>query len=197
MERARLRPAWSLSWLRGEPALYLNAEGPAGRVAGTVWPGAEPAFAGRLRDVDLSMLPLEDLGSPVMGRLDAELDIRAAAGGPIGEIRFEARDGSISLPQIPFGIPYQNAQGVAERGKSGSIVVHELELEGPMLSIDAQGNVATNRRPGGSSLDLEVKLLAHEPALREMLRPYGVRFDENGSARMHLSGPLSRPRIQY
>ena len=71
------------------------------------------------------------------------------------------------------------------------------EVEGPMLSIDAEGNVATSRRPGGSTLDLEVELLASEPALRDLLRPYGVRTDESGNARMRLTGPLSRPQVQF
>jgi hypothetical protein len=78
LERARMRPAWSFSWFRGQPALHLEMAGPAGRLAGTVWPTPGLAFAGRARAIQLSLLPLDHLADPlpVLGRLDAEIDLR-------------------------------------------------------------------------------------------------------------------------
>ena len=63
LERARVRPAWSFSWLRGQPALHLKLKGPAGRAAGTVRNGPDLGFAGRVRGVELSLLPLEHLAA--------------------------------------------------------------------------------------------------------------------------------------
>ena len=94
-----MRPAWSFSWLRGEPAFHLAMTGPAGTLAGTVWPASGLAFAGRARAIQLSLLPLDHLVEPlpVLGRVDAEIDLRTGPNGPTGEIRFEAWDGSIAL----------------------------------------------------------------------------------------------------
>ena len=195
LERARVRPAWSFSWLRGEPALHLEVEGPAGRAAGTVWQIPDLAFAGRVRGVELSLLPVDPLADPLplLGRLDAEIDLRAGPNGPTGSIRFETRDGSIALPQIPFGIPFQEVRGEIERAESGLIEVREFELSGPMLSATAQGSIGAGHRPEEGTLDLEGELVVVDPAVRQMVEPYGVRFDPDGVARFRVSGTLSRP----
>ncbi len=59
IERARLRPAWSLSWLRLEPAVHTRIEIPGG-VAEGIFTLAEPLdWQGRLQEVDLARLPVE------------------------------------------------------------------------------------------------------------------------------------------
>ncbi len=195
LEQARVRPAWSFSWLRGEPALRIQMRGPAGSLTGTVWPGLGPAFEGRARGVELSMLPLERLAGPppATGRVDAEIDIRTGPTGPVGELSFEAWDGAIALPQMPFGIPYQEAQGELERGESGSLSVREFELTGPMIAATAEGTVAGGRRPQDAALDLEVDLLVVDPGLRGMVQSYGIRLDPEGAAHLSISGTTSRP----
>jgi type II secretion system protein N len=197
LERARFRPAWSFSWLRGEPALRVHLSGPAGSVAGTLWPGLGPAFEGGLQGVQLSLLPLEQLADPfpALGRLDAEVEVRAGAEGPVGEIRFEAWDGSISLPQMPFGIPYQEAHGEIERSESGSVTVPEFELSGPMLSATVEGSIAASRRPEDGELDLEIDLVVVDPGVRNMFQPYGIQLDPDGAARLRVSGTVSRPLL--
>lgn len=198
LERARVRPAWSFSWLRGEPALYLEMTGPAGSAAGTLRQSPALAFDGRVRGVELSLLPLDRLADPVpiLGRLDAEIDLRTGPKGPIGSIRFESRDGSIALPELPFGIPFQEAHGAVERNESGFITVREFELSGPMLSATAQGSIAASRRSEESALDLEGELVVPDPAVRDMIRPYGLQFDTEGTARFQLSGTTSRPILR-
>jgi type II secretion system protein N len=195
LERARVRPAWSFSWLRGEPALHLQVEGPAGRAAGTVWQIPDLAFAGRVQGVELSLLPVDPLADPLplLGRLDARIDLSAGPSGPTGSIRFESWDGSIALPQIPFGIPFQELRGDVERAESGSIEVREFQLEGPMLSATAQGSIGASHGPEEGTLDLEGELVVVDPAVRQMVEPYGVRFDPDGTARFRISGTLSRP----
>jgi type II secretion system protein N len=198
LERARMRPAWSFSWLRGEPALHLEMAGPAGSLAGTVWPTPGLAFAGRARAIQLSLLPLDHLADPlpVLGRLDAEIDLRTGPKGPTGEIRFEAWDGSFALPQFPLGVSYEEAHGELERSESGSVTVREFELSGSMLSATAEGSIAASRRPEDGVLDLEVDLVVADPALRGMIEPYGIRFDPDGAAHLRVSGTVSRPLLQ-
>jgi type II secretion system protein N len=198
LERARVRPAWSFSWLRGEPALHVGMTGAAGSAVGTVWPIPGLAFAGRLRGVQLSLLPLDHLADPlpILGRLDAEIDLRTGPKGPIGSIRFESRDGSIALPNLPFGIPFQEARGHVERSESGFINVREFELNGPMLSATAQGSIAASRQPEEGALDLEGELVVPDPAVRDMVQPYGLRFDPQGAARFRISGTVSRPVLE-
>jgi type II secretion system protein N len=198
LERARMRPAWSFSWLRGEPAVYLDAKGPAGTLAGAVWPGPGPAFAGRARGIQLSLLPLDHLADPlpVLGTVDAEIDLRSGPNGPAGEIRFEAREGSLALPQLAFGIPFEEAHGELERSESGAVTVREFELSGPMLSAAVEGSIGPSRRPEDGVLDLEMDLSVADPGLRSMIQPYGVRFDPEGAAHLRVSGTVASPFLQ-
>jgi type II secretion system protein N len=198
LARARVRPAWSLSWLRGEPALHLKMTGPAGTLAGTVWPASGLAVSGRAREVELSLLPLDHLADPlpVLGRVDADFDLRTGPNGPTGELRFEAWDGSIALPQFPFGIPYEEIRGELERGESGSITVRAFMLDSPMVSATAEGSVGASHRPEDGTLDLEVDLVVADPALRDMIQPYGVRFDPAGNVRFRVSGTVAHPVLR-
>ncbi len=198
LERTRVRPAWSLSWLRGEPALHLETTGPAGSIDGSLWPSSGPSFAGQLRGVQLSRLPLDHLADPfpLLGSLDARVDLRSGPAGPTGEIRFEAREGSIALPTLPFDVPYQEAHGDIERSESGAFVVRQLEVTGPMISASAEGSVAANRRPELGALDLEVDLAVVDPGLQRMVQSYGIRLDADGTAHLQVSGTVSRPVLR-
>jgi type II secretion system protein N len=198
LERAEIRPAWSLSWMRGEPALHLDLTGPVGSATGTLWPGASLAFAGQLRGIDLALLPLDLLADPppVLGRVDAEIDLRQGSTGPIGSIRFVSSDGSIALPDLPFGIPFQQARGELRRSDSGAITVRGFELSGPMLAAGLEGSIAPSGRRDEGALDLQGELTAADPALRSMIQPYGFRFDSTGAARFRVSGTVSRPVLR-
>ena len=198
LERARVRPAWSFSWFRGEPALQVEMAGPVGSADGTVRPSPGLAFAGRVQQIELSLLPLDPRADPlpILGLLDAEIDLRTGPKGPTGSIRFESRDGSIALPQLPFGIPFEVARGAVERSESGFIHVREFELSGPMLSATAQGSIAASHRPEEGAVDLEGELVVPDPALRDMIRPYGLQFDPDGAAHFRISGTTSRPVLR-
>jgi type II secretion system protein N len=198
LERARMRPAWSLSWLWGEPAFHLDLAGPAGSIAGTTWRVPGLAFEGRARGIQLSLLPLDHLADPlpVLGRLDAEIDLRPGPNGPTGEIRFESWDGSVALPQLPFAFPFEEAHGELERSESGAVTVREFELSGPMFEVVAEGTVAASRQLEDAALDLEVDLVVVDPTLREMVQPFGIRLDPKGAGHFRLTGTVSRPVIQ-
>ena len=198
LERARMRPAWSLSWLWGEPAFHLDLTGPAGSIAGTVWRVPGLAFAGRARGIQLSLLPLDHLADPlpVLGRLHAEIDLRTGPNGPTGEIRFESWDGSVALPQLPFAFPFEEAHGELERSESGAVTVREFELTGPMFEVDAEGTVAASRRLEQAALDLEVDLVVVDPAFREIVQPFGIRLDPQGAGQFRVTGTVSRPVLR-
>lgn len=198
LDGVRLRPAWSLSWLRGRPAVHLDLRSGAGRLVGTAWPGAEPAFAGRAEDVALGELPLQlvDGPVPIEGRIDAEIDLSSGPNGPVGELRFESEQGSIALPQLPFAIPYETLQGVLEREPTGTLQVRSLALNGPMLSLQVAGSVAAGRRPEDSALDLTGDLQRVDPALHDVVRAFGIRLDSSGATALRISGTLGRPVLR-
>jgi type II secretion system protein N len=198
LEQAHLRPAWSLSWLRGRPAVHLDLRGSAGRIVGTAWPGDAFAFAGSAQGVALAELPV-DLGEgpvPIEGRLDAEIDVQSGPNGPEGKLRLESADGSIALPQLPFAIPYESLRGTLVREASGTLQVRALELSGPMLSLRVAGSIDASGRLEQSALNLEVDLQMVDPALHEMVRPYGVRLDPSGAASLRISGTFARPVLR-
>ena len=128
--------------------------------------------------------------------MDAEIDLRTGPNGPTGEIRFESWDGSVALPQLPFAFPFEEAHGELERSESGAVTVREFELTGPMFEVDAEGTVAASRRLGQAALDLEVDLVVVDPAVREMVQPFGIRLDPEGAGRFRLSGTVSRPVLR-
>jgi type II secretion system protein N len=198
LERARVRPAWSLSWLRGDPAIHLDVAGPVGSIAGTTTRVPGLNFEGRAREVDLSLLPVDHLADPlpVLGRLDAEIDLRPGPNGPIGEIRFESRDGSVALPQFPFAFPFEEAHGELERSESGAFAVREFAVSGPMFELVVEGSVAASRRVEEAGLDLEVDLVVVDANLREMVQPFGIQLDPKGAGQFRLEGTVSRPVIR-
>ena len=60
LDRVRLRPAWSLSWFRGEPSVYTELESALGQLSGAFRINHGGGFEGELRDVDLAALPFAD-----------------------------------------------------------------------------------------------------------------------------------------
>jgi hypothetical protein len=65
-----------------------------------------------------------------------------------------------------------------------------------MLSATAQGSIAAGRRPEEGALDLEGELVVPDPAVRDMVQPYGLRFDAEGTAHFQISGTPSRPVLR-
>lgn len=196
LERAAVRPAWSLAWLRGTPALYAELESPLGTVEGT-WV-SDGAWYGDVRALDLSAVPLEALwrGAGPEGRLDARVDLRWSESGPEGDVSFEAREGSLRLPDLPTALPYQRCRGVLVFGGESFVAVESFSLEGPLLSVKAKGTLGRAARFESSPLQLELELKATQPGIQSILRSAGLRLGRDGSARVRVTGTPSAPLLR-
>jgi type II secretion system protein N len=200
LTRVALRPAWSLSWLRGRPALHLDLRAPAGRLAGTVWPGEPAAFDGGVRELVLEQLPSELLaaaqGFAVTGRLDADVDLALAGGVLGGELSLDVREGALSAPGSPISIPFDRLE--AELGVEGgqTLRVASASLQGPMVEGSAVGQLGLAGDLEAAPLDVRLDLRIADPSLRGVLAPLGVRLDSEGRARLQLSGSLGSPIVR-
>ncbi len=199
IERARVRPAWSLSWLRGNPALALDVHSSLGRVKGTWWPGASGGFTGRASGVELAQLPPVLLGgpSPFEGRADAEIQLRLEGGAPRGSVAIEAGEGSLAGANIPMAIPYERLVGEAHLGDGGAIELRDVALEGPMVAATAGGTIGAAPSLALAPLDLDLELEVVDPNLRPVVaRGFGVRVDGDGLARLRITGSPTRPVVR-
>ncbi|MEE9609085.1 MAG: type II secretion system protein GspN [Myxococcota bacterium] len=195
LDYARLRPAWSLAWLRGQPVVHAEVAGPMGDGWGTV--GTDGRWKADLRDVDLARMPLGRLwpGSDLTGRADASLDLRRVEEGVQGALTFEARDGSLAAPGLPVAIPYDRLSGELEIGGDALVSVKAFQLEGPLVSAELSGSIGRARSFQAAPLRLQLRLTA-DPSLRAPLEQAGLRIGRDGSARLHISGTPSRPLVR-
>ena len=98
---------------RGAPALVIALRSPLGEVSGTAVGGSTPSFDGALHNVSLALLPLPGVisGTHLDGRLDAQVDLQMAEAGPQGTVHFDAKQGALTLPMLPIGIPFETLRG--------------------------------------------------------------------------------------
>jgi type II secretion system protein N len=201
LEAAALRPAWSLSWLRGRPALHVDLQGQAGEVSGTLWPGPPLAIAGRVRDLALEALPPDLLayaeGFALTGRLDADADLATGDGGALGgELELEVRDGSASAPGAPIAVPFERLTAALSLEDGGLLRVRSAALEGPMVEGSAEGQLGPAPDWTQAPMDLRLDLRVADPSLRGVLAPLGIRLDGEGKGRLRLHGTLSAPELR-
>jgi type II secretion system protein N len=198
LERARVRPAWSLSWLRGVPMVHLDLDGPSGNMEGTLRAGAEAAFVGELEGVDLGRLPLGAMlgESPLTGRLDAEIDLESQAGAWAGEVRFEAKDGSLAAAELPMAVPFETLTGALVLEEAGVVQVRDVNLAGPMVALRASGRVGASHVPERAPLELDVDLEVADPNLRPAVASAGIPLDGQGRARLKVGGTLGSPFLR-
>lgn len=199
LSRIFIRPAWSTSWLRLVPSIFVDARGPVGKVSGAITIGSEPGFAGSFEGLVLAELPLETLlgGATLDGALSGEADIflDETDGGPVGTLAFDAREGSVTVPASPIGIPYETIEGALEFGGDHLARVESLEVEGPMLSASLAGSVGKAAAMGRNPLDLDLKIKVVDPTLRQMIGRR-VRFESDGTAQMRVTGTLAAPVVR-
>jgi len=197
LERAMLRPAWSLAWLRGAPAVYAEIEGEAGNATGTLILGEAGGWSGDLEHVDASKLPLSQLAhlGTLDGVLDASVDILLGERGPEGSVTFETRDGSIGLADFPMLIPFETLSGELIFGDDAYVEVKRLDLDGPLLSADVTGKVLQAASFSEAPLRLEVEIEAM-PTISAAIRSAGVRVDRNGKVKTRITGTVAQPKVR-
>jgi type II secretion system protein N len=196
-ESVRLRPAWSLSWLRLAPALHLELEGLPGTLAGVVTLGAQPGFAGELAAVDLAHLPLASFwpGLALSGSADAQLDLRSGEAGPAGDVALQAAEGTLQAPALPFPVPFQKLEGRLRLGDGNLLEVTSLEATGPLFSASVTGRIGQAPRAADAPLDLVVDFEVGPP-FRPGLESLGVRVGRDGKGRLQIAGTPAAPIVQ-
>jgi type II secretion system protein N len=193
-DRLVLRPGWSLSWLRGRPALWVELEGPLGGAEGLATLGPGGGFAGDLIGVDLRALPLASAwpGVALDGRADAALDLSQGLDGPEGFASFEAQAGSLTLPGFALAVPFETLTGDLQLGGETLLQVRSLALAGPMLKAEVSGSIGKAPEFQLAPLQLQIQLSA-EPSVRSALASEGLRLGSDGSVRLRVTGTPGRP----
>ncbi|MBW1685540.1 MAG: type II secretion system protein GspN [Deltaproteobacteria bacterium] len=198
LDRARLRPAWSLAWLRLAPAIHLDLEGPPGHIIGVVTLGQTPGFEGRLEAIDLAQLPknLVASGTVLAGTLDAVVDLRAGSPGPQGSISLSAREGSLGAPDLlPMAVPFDELSASLRLGDGALLEVESFETQSPLFSAQVSGTIATAPSFVDAPLNLQVKLQT-DPAFRNTLQGLGIRVSRDGKATLRIRGTLTAPVLR-
>jgi type II secretion system protein N len=199
LRSAGVRPAWSLSWLRGQPAVHVDLDGPAGRIAGTVWPGLD-AFDGSVQGLDPAALPARFFGGdfpPLTGRVDATGSVSAADGVLIGRLVLDARDGALVLPESPVAIPFDRLEGELSREPSGAATLHRIDLEGPLVSLEGRGSLAAASALEQAAVDLELNVRRLDPALGPALSALGLPASAARGGVLRISGTLGAPELAF
>jgi len=196
-ERMRLRPAWSLAWLRLTPAFHLDGTGPAGSLAGVVTLGSRAGFEGDLAGVDLNQLPVRALwpGATLSGTLDARVAVHRGNPLPEGEIELAAREGNLAAPGLGLAIPFDELTGKLDLGDGAYVRVRSLRSSSPLFSADADGEIAAAPSFAEAPLDLRVQIQA-DPRFGPLLRRLGLGSAEDGRTNLRLQGTASAPQVR-
>ena len=195
-ERAFLRPAWSLAWLRGNPAVYVDLAGSLGEARGAVTLRT-PGFHGRLTGVELAHFPLAAAlpGLSLRGVAELDLDFELGEAGPVGATAFTARNGALGVPGLPIQVPFTSLVGELQLGGANLAELSSLVLEGPLLSARASGTLGHAARVEAAELALALELAA-QPALRAPLQSAGIALAPDGTAKLNVTGTPGRPQIR-
>ena len=195
-ERAFLRPAWSLAWLRGNPAIYVDLAGTLGEAQG-VATLRRPGFRGELHGIELAHVPVGAAlpGGSLRGVADVELDLALGEAGPEGSSDFQVANGALGLPGLALQIPFTSLVGELRLGGDNLAELANLELEGPLVSARASGTLGHAARVEAAELKLELDLTA-QPGLRGPLQAAGIALAADGTAKLQVTGTPGRPQIR-
>jgi len=194
LDEVRVRPAWSLSWLRGAPLWHVAARGAPGSFHGVVSP---LRVEGGWTDVDTDALPWVVLGAvaPLHGRLSGDVALAQADGAWSGSASVAGGEGSVDLPGLPVAIPFVSLAAQLAVAPA-QLTLSSARLEGPLVTANVAG---TATAAGGAfsvwPLDLDVEIEQVDPALRSYLGPLGIPVDGQGHARLRVTGSLSAPYL--
>ena len=192
-----VRPAWSTSWLGGDPTFAVAVAGPLAEAKGNVALGENSGFRGDLRIPDLSRLPLPT-GNPVSlaGDFRAGADFTLAAGAPSGHLNFEASAGSATHPSLPMPMEFDSLHGRLELGGETWLELREIRLEGPIFSASADGSIerGVDGRPG--AIDIGVELEPANMPFKMLLSGLGLNANAEGQIAFNLGGTLQSPILR-
>ena len=198
IDRALVRPAWSMSWLTGEPAFHVELESPSGSANGTLrWNGAA-SWVGTLRGARPELPPIADwipIGG-FEGTLEASLDISMDEAGLEGFVEFEIRDGSISLPGLPATpLPFESLTAAMSLGGDAYVKLTSLSFEGPLASGSGSGKIGRAEQLEQAPIGFEFKLDI-KPELARAVGGGGVKINPRGDALARISGTVAEPKIR-
>jgi len=201
IDSVALRPAWSFSWLRGQPALHADVRAESGHARGTFWPSVEEAgFNGRIEGVDLSAIPssllplTEELG--FSGLLDADVDVTRSLGRVAGTIDFEAHKGAVTAPGSGIPLPYEVFTGHIALAPDGSATLRDWALAGPLLSASLAGTLGPAPSLFAAPLQVTLQMRVDDADARQALGPLGVETAADGTATLQVRGTLSSPSLE-
>jgi type II secretion system protein N len=196
-ERVGVRPALSLSWFMGRPALHTAIRSVAGEVRGTLTLGPAPRWSGDLRDFDIGQLPIAAFspGTALTGRADAEIDIALEAEGAAGSMHIVAREGSLEHPELLMALPFDTLRGELRLGGGQRAEIVSLELESPLVSGSLSGTIGRSPRFETAPLRLEGSFTVSEE-IRGVLNAQGADLGSSGSGEFAVTGTPTRPVVR-
>lgn len=196
-ERVQVRPAWSLSWLRGDPALYTTIRSAAGEARGTLTLGSAPRWSGDLVDLDIGRLPAAALspGTSLTGRAEASIDIALEADGPVGSVHVVARAGSVEHPQLIMALPFDTLQGELRLGGEHRAEIVSMDLQSPLVTGSLKGTIGRSPRFETAPLRLEGSFTV-SPEIRGVLNAQGTELGSSGSGEFVVTGTPARPVVR-
>jgi len=196
-DRVGLRPAWSLAWFRGDPAIHLDVTSAIGDATGTLVLGETSAWDGRFESVAVGRLPLANLTklANIGGLVDAQVDIEVGEAGPEGEASFSATNGSLGIAEFPVDIPFETLEGELDFGDENFVSIRRFVFDGPMISGALSGNIVRAARFDVAPLRLEADLDV-KADMRESVKSAGIRIGRDGSAKLRISGTVSQPNVR-
>ncbi len=197
--RLEIAPRFSTSWFSGEPTIRIWAETGLGTADGVLRLGSEPAYVGRVSEVELSRLPLrfdtEEL--QLTGRLDAEADVALDPGGTLrGRVEFESPSLRVKTAMLPVQIPFTRTTGVVEILETGATRISDVSLEGEVVEGALAGEVGLVHRSQSPPLDFRAELRILDETLRRLAPSAGLQPAPDGSVTVRITGTAAAPVLR-
>jgi type II secretion system protein N len=198
VERALIRPAWSMSWLTGDPAFHVEVESPSGSVDGTLrWNGVA-SWVGTIRDARPELPPIADwipIGG-FEGALEATLDVSMGETGLEGLVEFEIRDGSASIPGFSVPLPFEKLTAAMSLGGDAYLKLNSLSFEGPLITASGSGKIGRAEPLAQAPIGFEFQLDFESELSKTMPRSERRKINQSGTALVKIFGTVAEPEIR-
>lgn len=199
LHELEIAPRFSTSWLSGDPTLRIWARTGLGNVDGVLRLGQEPAYRGRVSEVEIERLPLrlDASGVRLAGRIEADADVALDPNGTLqGRVDFDSPTVTIQSTQLPIAISFTRARGGIEILESGATRIDAVTLEGPAVEGELSGEIGLVHRSQSPPLDLTGHLVIHDAMLRQLAPSAGLLLSPGGEADVRVTGTVDIPLIQ-